>query len=132
MRRAERSPAVANSGRTLALMAALVLPLLTTLAACNRAPRQPEALKEIRMRGELRIVTINSPTTYYLGTHGAEGLEFGLAGAFPKSLGIPLVITPVANLAELRSGLGSGRTDIAPTKLTADEALLKVGDAAQP
>lgn len=127
MRRVERSPAVAASG--IALM--LALPLLTTLAACKRAP-EPGALQGIRMRGELRVVTINSPTTYYLGTHGAEGLEFGLAQAFSKKLGIPLVITPVANLAELRASLADGRADIAAAQLTADEALLKVGDAARP
>jgi membrane-bound lytic murein transglycosylase F len=130
MRRVDRSPAVANSRTALAVLA-LALPVLTMLAACNRAP-EPGALKEIRMRGELRVVTINNPTTYYLGTHGAEGLEFGLAQAFSKKLGIPLVITPVSDLAEMRSWLETGRADIAAAQLTADEALLKVGDAAQP
>ena len=127
MRRVDRSPAIAKTRFALAL----ALPVLTMLAACNRAP-DPAALKEIRMRGELRVVTINSPTTYYLGTHGAEGLEFGLAQAYAKKLGIPLVITPVSDLAEMRSWLESGRADIAAAQLTADEALLKVGDAAQP
>lgn len=127
MRRVERSPAVAASG----IATLLALPLLTTLAACNRAP-EPGALQEIRLRGELRVVTINSPTTYYLGTHGAEGLEFGLALAYSKKLGIPLVITPVSDLAELRASLADGRADIAAAQLTADEALLKVGDAAEP
>jgi membrane-bound lytic murein transglycosylase F len=131
MRRVDRSPAVANS-RTAALFVALALPVLTMLAACNRAPSEPGALKEIRLRGELRVVTINNPTTYYLGTHGAEGLEFGLAQAFSKKLGIPLVITPVSDLAEMRSWLETGQADIAAAQLTADEALLKVGDAAQP
>lgn len=131
MRRVERSPAVARSGLALALPLVLALPLLTTLAGCSRAP-EPGALKEIRMRGELRVVTINSPTTYYLGTHGAEGLEFSLAQAYSKKLGLPLVITPVSDLAELRASLADGRADIAAAQLTADEALLKVGDAARP
>src|SRR5262245_54209369 len=131
MRRVERSPAVVNSGNAPAFFLALALPLLTTLAACNRAP-EPGALSEIRIRGELRVVTINSPTTYYLGTHGAEGLEFGLAQAFSKKLGIPLVITPVQDLTEMRASLADGRADIAAAQLTADEALLEVGDAAQP
>ena len=132
MRRFDRSPAVARSRFATALFVGVGLPVLTMLAACNRAPSEAAALKEIRMRGELRVVTINSPTTYYLGTHGAEGLEFGLAQAYSKKLGIPLVITPVSDLAEMRSWLETGRADIAAAQLTADEALLKVGDAAQP
>jgi peptidoglycan lytic transglycosylase F len=131
MRRVERSPAVANSG-TARLLLALAVPLLATLAACNRAPHVPRALQDIRMRGELRVVTINSPTTYYLGTHGAEGLEFDLAEAYSKKLGVPLVITPVSDLAEMRSWLQTGKADIAAAQLTADEALLKAGDAAEP
>lgn len=130
MRRVECSPAVARSGIAPALMA-MALPLLAMVAGCNRAP-EPGALQEIRLRGELRVVTINSPTTYYLGTHGAEGLEFGLAQAYSQKLGIPLVITPVSDLAEMRAWLADGRADIAAAQLTADETLLKVGDAARP
>ncbi len=131
MRRVERSPAVARCGLAPALSLVLAVPLLATLAACSRAP-EPRALEQIRMRGELRVVTINKPTTYYLGTHGAEGLEFNLAEAYAKELGIPLVITPVPDMAELRASLADGRADIAAAQLTADEALLKVGDAAEP
>lgn len=131
MRRVECSPAVARSGIAPGLLLGLALPMLATVAGCSRAP-EPGALQEIRMRGELRVVTINSPTTYYLGTHGAEGLEFGLAQAYSKKLGIPLVITPVSDLAEMRAWLADGRADIAAAQLTADETLLKVGDAARP
>src|SRR4051812_44758 len=129
MRRVDRSPALAFP--RIAAVLTVALSVMAMLAACNRAPEYG-ALQEIRMRGELRVVTINSPTTYYLGTHGAEGLEFGLAQAYAKKLGIPLVITPVSDLAEMRSWLETGRADIAAAQLTADEALLKVGDAAQP
>jgi membrane-bound lytic murein transglycosylase F len=38
----------------------------------------------------------------------------------------------VSDLAEMRSWLETGKADIAAAQLTADEALLKVGDAAQP
>ena len=127
MRRFERSPAVARSG--IALL--LAVPLLTTLAACNRAP-EPRVLDEIRLRGELRVVTINSPTTYYLGTHGAQGLAFDLAQSFSKKLGVALVITPVANMEAMQTELAAGRADIAAAQLTADEAWLKAGDAAKP
>src|ERR1041385_8579883 len=120
MRRVERSPAIAFS-RKAALMA--VLPAMAMLAAGNRAPG-PGALKEIRMRGELRVVTINSPTSYYLGTHGAEGLEFALARAFAQELGVTLVITPVTNQAAMQAELAAGRADVAAAQLTADAGWL--------
>ena len=128
MRRVERAPTVAASGST-ALILGLALPLLSTLAACNRAP-EPRAVEEIRLRGELRVVTVNSPTSYYLGTHGAEGLEFGLVRVFSKKLGVALVITPVANVAAMQAEIAAGQADIAAAQLTADEAWLKAGDAA--
>jgi membrane-bound lytic murein transglycosylase F len=128
MHRTERAPAVAASG--IALL--LALPLLTTLAACTRAAPQPKALDQIRLRGELRVVTINSPTTYYLGTHGAEGLEFDLARAFSKKLGVALVINPVENMAAMRAQIAMGAADIAAAQLTADDAWIRAGDAAKP
>src|SRR6185312_3244670 len=94
----ERRSAARNHAfvvRAAARLALMILPL----AACT-PPTEPSALEQIRARGELRVVTINSPTSYYLGTHGAEGLEFGLAQAYSKKLGLPLVITPVSDLAE--------------------------------
>src|SRR5512147_2289286 len=129
MGRFERSPALARYGRT-ALFAGLALPLMVSLAACNRIPQTQSSLDQIRLRGELRVVTVNSPTSYYLGTHGAEGLEFDLARAFSKKLGVALVITPVANVAAMQAQIASGEADIAAAQLTADENWLNAGDAA--
>lgn len=127
MRWNQRPPAVAFG---IALSVALCL--LTQLAACNKEPPVPKALDEIRTRGELRVVTINSPTSYYLGTHGAEGLEFGLARAYAQKLGVTLVITPVANMAAMQAELASGHVDIAAAQLSADDAWLAAGDPAHP
>jgi membrane-bound lytic murein transglycosylase F len=105
--------------------------LVLSLAGCMpQAP--PPALEEIRSRGELRVVTINSPTSYYLGTHGAEGLEFALARQFAKELEVTLVITPVPNQAAMQAELAANRADIAAAQLTADPTWLFVGDAAEP
>jgi membrane-bound lytic murein transglycosylase F len=127
MRRDERTPAVVPFGIALSL----ALLVLTQLASCNKGT-EPSALEEIRKRGELRVVTVNSPTTYYLGTHGAEGLEFDLARAYAQKLGVTLVISPVAGTAAMQADLAAGRADIAAAQLTADDAWLKAGDAAQP
>src|SRR6185436_6605718 len=126
----ERRSAARNHAfvvRAAARLALMILPL----AACT-PPTEPSALEQIHARGELRVVTINSPTSYYLGTHGAEGLEFDLTRAFAQQLGVTLVIAPVANMQALRDELASKRADIAAAQLTADAAWLKIGDAAKP
>jgi len=126
----ERRSAARNHAfvvRAAARLALMILPL----AACT-PPTEPSALEQIRARGELRVVTINSPTSYYLGTHGAEGLEFALARAFAQELGVTLVITPVTNQAAMQTELAAGRADVAAAQLTADASWLFVGDAAAP
>src|SRR6186713_3237842 len=124
MRRDQRVRAVVAHG----IAITVALPLLTILAGCNKAP-EPKALEEIQTRGELRVVTINSPTSYYLGTHGAEGLEFGLARAYAQKLGVTLVITPVANMAAMQAELVAGNADIAAAQLSADDTWLEAGAA---
>jgi peptidoglycan lytic transglycosylase F len=107
--------------------------LLAVLSLAGCLPdTPPPALEEIRSRGELRVVTINSPTSYYLGTHGAEGLEFALTREFAKQLGVTLVITPVASQAAMQAELAANKADIAAAQLTADPTWLFVGDAAEP
>ena len=41
-----------------------------------------EDAAQIRMAGELRVATRNSPVSYYIGTQGPEGPEYELAAAF--------------------------------------------------
>ncbi len=127
MHRDERTRAVVRLGAALLGMVALA----TQLAGCKEAS-EPKALDEIRQRGELRVVTINSPTSYYLGTHGAEGFEFGLARAYAQKLGVTLVITPVPNVAAMQTELANGRVDVAAAQITADDAWLAAGDPARP
>jgi membrane-bound lytic murein transglycosylase F len=133
MRDVERRGAastVAPRLATLLAMAAASVPFLG-LSACT-PPAVPSALDEIRTRGELRVVTINSPTSYYLGTHGAEGLEFALVRAFAQELGVTLIMTPVANQSAMQVELANKRADIAAAQLTADPSWKFVGDAAEP
>lgn len=134
MRRDERSPAaiaIADLPAAVFVAAVGAIILLCLLAGCSRNP-SPRVLDEIRARGELRVVTINSPTSYYLGTHGAEGLEFALARTFAQDLGVTLVITPVPNVAAMQVELAANRADIAAAQITADAGWLFVGDAANP
>lgn len=107
-----------------ALTAAAVM-----LASCRPAP---PALEQIRARHELRVVTLNLPTCYYLGSQGSEGLEFELAKAFATKLGVSLSMYPVANERAMQAALASGRADIAAAQLTATSDWNRYGKAAEP
>jgi peptidoglycan lytic transglycosylase F len=101
------------------------------LASCSQAPK-PSALEQIRARGELRVVTLNLPTCYYLGAQGPEGLDYDLASRFAADLGVRLRIYAVANEAAMRSELASGRADIAAAQITANSDWSRVGEASAP
>src|SRR5580698_9824674 len=108
--------------------------LLSVLPGCGKfeppAIFERSALAEIRARGELRVVTLNLPTCYYLGAQGTEGLEFELASAFAARLRVKLTMYPVANEAAMQVELAAGRADIAAASLTNTPAWSRVGEAA--
>jgi membrane-bound lytic murein transglycosylase F len=62
--------------------AAIIL-LAVLMGTCSRSP---STLEEILESGELRVITRNSPTTYFRGPQGFEGPEFLLAQGFAKFL----------------------------------------------
>ena len=86
-----------QAGRIAGLTAAALL-----LASCKPVP---PALEQIRERHELRVVTLNLPTSYYLGSQGTEGLEFELARSFAAKLGVTLSMYPVANERAMQAAL---------------------------
>jgi membrane-bound lytic murein transglycosylase F len=119
-----------------ALALAAVVMLLSVLPGCGKfeppAIFERSALAEIRARGELRVVTLNLPTCYYLGAQGTEGLEFELATAYAAYLGAKLHMYPVANEHALQAELAAGRADIAAASLTSTPEWSRVADAADP
>ena len=123
-RRPPSSRALPPVARIAALTAAAVL-----MASCRPAP---PALEQIRARHELRVVTLNLPTCYYLGSQGTEGLEFELAKAFAAKLGVTLSMYPVANERAMQAALASGRADIAAAQVTATPEWHHAGMAAEP
>jgi len=103
--------------------------LLGSLAGCGRlAP----AIDAIHARGELRVVTLNLPTCYYLGAQGTEGLEYDLARAYAARLGVKLTMYALANEGAMQAELAAGRADIAAASLTDTPDWRLAGDAAQP
>jgi membrane-bound lytic murein transglycosylase F len=112
--------------RTVLARTPWLLLTLIGLAAC--AP-PPSSLEQIRARGQLRVATLNQPTSYYLGAHGAQGYEYRLASAFAASLKVQLVIVPARDVTGLRELLESGEADLAAAQLTTDPSWKRVAVA---
>lgn len=90
--------------------------LLTTCTA------RPPLLEQVLITGELRVVTRNSPTTYYLGADGATGLEYDLAKGFADSLGVELKVLVAGTVSAVFPTLLEGDAHIAAAGLTVTDA----------
>jgi membrane-bound lytic murein transglycosylase F len=119
-----RSPVSSGRGRPFRVQQLTVLAAMTLLAGCSHPN---SSLEQIRARGELRVVTLNAPTSYYLGAHGPQGFEYRLAAAFARDLGVTLVMKSVPNAAAMRAALSRGRVDLAAAQISPDEDWRDIG-----
>jgi membrane-bound lytic murein transglycosylase F len=97
------------------LKAALAIIATLLLGTCSQAPT---VLEQIIRAGELRVVTRNLPSTYYLGAGGPQGPEFDLASRFAADLGVRLFVYSVPNVSDVMRELQSHRAHIAAAGLT--------------
>ncbi|MGC3980645.1 MAG: membrane-bound lytic murein transglycosylase MltF [Steroidobacteraceae bacterium] len=101
------------------MKAALAIIASLLLGTCSQPP---STLDQILSAGELRVVTLNNPSTYYLGGDGPQGPEYDLAAQFAADLGVALNIYSVRNPGELRKEVSSGRAHIAAAGLAREQA----------
>ena len=94
---------------------ALAIIATLLLGTCSQPPT---VLEQIIRAGELRVVTRNLPSAYYLGAAGPQGPEFDLASRFAAELGVRLFIYSVPNVADAMRELESRRAHIAAAGLT--------------
>ena len=73
------------------------------LSACVEKPSTLERVKE---DGVLRVITRNSPATYFEDRNGETGFEYELVKRFADDLGVELKIETADNLDELFNQLG--------------------------
>lgn len=107
-------PTSAGSTRRRAGRAGLALAVLTTLALASTCSPRPTLRTEVEALGVLRVATINSPTTYYIGPGGEPlGYEHDLAAGFARALGVKLEIVVAANPTEAAQLTRSGRAHLA-------------------
>jgi membrane-bound lytic murein transglycosylase F len=105
----------------IACLAALAL---VGAISCGRAdPPGLETLDEIRERGELIVLTLESPTTYHLDEDGEpEGYEVALVQNFAQDLGVSVRFEPQRDLGQLLANIAAGQGHLAAGGVTITEA----------
>ena len=101
------------------LKLALALVGVGLLGTCSD---RPGVLDQVRLVGELRVATRNSPTAFYFGASGPEGPEFDLASRFAQALGVPLRFIALGSADAILAAVASGRAHVGAAGLpvTAD------------
>lgn len=104
------------SRRSLCLNAAcLTLPFF--LFSCQQTEPNPQ-LQRVINSGVLKVVTRNSPTTYYQVGEDFAGVEYELVMGFAESLGVEVEFIVKDNLKEINNLLTSGEVDLAAAGLS--------------
>lgn len=97
--------------------------VLLVLAGC--AP-QPTLLEQIQQDGELKVLTLNGPTTFYQGAEGPAGIEYELIRRFTEFIGVkPRFIIP-DSFNKIIPALVDGQAHIAAVGLTVTEKRKKL------
>jgi membrane-bound lytic murein transglycosylase F len=102
-----------------------VILLSSVLATCTAAP---SLLEQIIRSGELRVVTRNTPTTFYYGPEEPRGIEYELARGFADSLGVALRIEVADQFHEILPQVTNGWSHIGAAGLTITDDQLDLVD----
>lgn len=105
--------------RSLLTAFAVTLAVSGFLSACEWRPGN--VLDGVLERGELRVLTLEDPTSYYESPHGPAGLEYELAKRFAEWLGVSLEIELARGRTELVERLGDGDAHLAAAGLAVSE-----------
>jgi membrane-bound lytic murein transglycosylase F len=92
--------------------------IISTALMLGTCAPLPSVIDQIKILGELRVVTRDSPLAYYRNPYDLpEGPEYDLARRFASELGVILKITPVHSYAEIYGALATGRAHLAAAAL---------------
>lgn len=101
------------------MRAIIAITLALLLGTCES---KPSLLEQIKQRGELRVVTRNSPSTFYLGADGPAGFEYDLASLFAADLGVNLNMFAADSFNRILPTVRDGRADFAAAGLSITES----------
>ena len=89
------------------------------LGTCSYPPPLIDQVLEL---GELRVVTRNTPTSYFVGPDGPAGPEYDLVRDFADELGVNLVTETVESVSEILPRVMDGRVHMAAAGLSMTES----------
>ncbi len=95
---------------------------ITVAALLGTCSTPPSLLEQVRDVGELRVVTRESPVTFYEGADGPSGPEYDLVRGFADDLGVELVIETVDSVSEIVPRLLDGTAHMAAAGLSVTES----------
>ena len=101
-------------------MRLLFIAILAALIGTCSEP--PSTLDQILELGELRVVTRDTPTTYFEGPEGPAGPEYDLVRGFADELGVELVVEIVDSVSEVVPHLSAGKAHMAAAGLSITES----------
>jgi len=78
-------------------------------------------LEQIKHEGTIKVLTRESPTTYYSGREGTTGLEFDLIMLFAKKLNVKIEFIIPDTFEHILKNISKGKADIAAAGLTITE-----------
>jgi len=108
----------------------IVIAILAALVGTCSSP--PTALEQVLELGELRVVTRNSPTAYFIGPDGPAGPEYDLVREFADRLGVRLIIHTVDSVSEIVPYIAEGKAHMAAAGLSMTEERLEYLDFGHP
>ena len=101
-------------------MRSLIYAAVAALVGTCSSP--PPLIDQVHDLGELRVVTRNTPSTYFIGPNGPAGLEYDLVKGLADALGVELVIETVDSISEIMPRLLSGDVHMAAAGLSMTES----------
>jgi membrane-bound lytic murein transglycosylase F len=95
------------------ILALFLLPFVSLISTSSHL----NDLAQVKARGELVMLTLQGPTTYFEDGHGKNGFDYLLAKAFADSLGVELVVKTKSTLRRLLYSVGGPQGDFAAANL---------------
>jgi len=102
----------------------LLCTLILSLFGCSSEPET--VVDSIRARGELLVITRNSPTTFYEGPQGPVGFEYDLLSRFARHLGVKLRLIVPDSFEEILPMVVRGEANLAAAGLSITEDRSKI------
>jgi membrane-bound lytic murein transglycosylase F len=101
--------------RRLDLRLMFIAVLAALIGTCSSPPSM---LEQVVQLGELRVVTRDTPTSYFVGPDGPAGPEYDLVRGFAEELGVTLIIQTVESVSEILPQVNEGKAHMAAAGLS--------------